>query len=103
VLRAISSDISSVAGIWNALVTMLSTPFLLIMIAGAIASVQICWIRWKYRTQPVPWRIAAMSRPAYYQAFVATVVVLAIAAPTLHAYAFICWLMPWNLKAVFGV
>jgi hypothetical protein len=82
--------------------SMLCDPLMLILLAGSIASLQLCWIHWKYRMQPNPWRIAALSRPAYCEAFLATLVVLAIAAPTLHAFAFICWLMPWNVQALFG-
>ena len=79
----------------------LSDPRALIVLATSIASVQLCWIRWRYRTQLVQWRLAAVSRPAYYESFIATIIILAIAVPTLHAYAFICWLMPWNLMQLF--
>ena len=86
---------------WGQLISMLSQPLILILLAGSIASVQLCWIRWRYRAQPVRWRLAALSRPAYYESFIATIVILAIAVPTLHAYTFICWLMPWNLTQLF--
>jgi hypothetical protein len=75
---------------------------MMLLFTQSMASVQLCWTRWRYRARPVPWRIAALSRPAYYESFVATFVVLVIAAPTLHAYSFICWLMPWNIRALFG-
>ncbi|HEX5471602.1 MAG TPA: hypothetical protein VFW73_06930 [Lacipirellulaceae bacterium] len=88
---------------WSTLMSTLSSPVMLIMLAGSIASVQFCWIRWRYCAQPVPWRLAALSRPAYCEAFVATIIILAIGIPTLHGYSFVCWLMPWNLKHLFGL
>jgi hypothetical protein len=88
--------------LWYGLMSMLTYPLALIMLTQAIASLQLCWIRWRYRAQTVPWRLAALSRPAYYEGFAATLLLLAIGVPTLHAFSFVCWLMPWNIRALFG-
>jgi hypothetical protein len=99
---AVFTDLSLPQSLGSALVSALSQPLLLLILAQSIASVQLCWIRWRYRAQPVPWQIAALSRTAWCEGFVATLVLLAIGIPALHAFSFVCWLMPWNLKSLFG-
>jgi hypothetical protein len=98
VLRNMSMPMS----LGSALIDTLSEPLILLFLAQSIASMQLCWIRWKHRAQPVPWRLAAMSRPAWYEGFVATLLFLTIGIPTLHAFSFVCWLMPWDIRSLFG-
>jgi hypothetical protein len=100
--RVVFLDLSIPQSLAGALVSTLSEPLSLLILAQSIASVQLCWIRWRYRAQPVPWQIAAMSRAAWCEGFVATLVLLAIGIPALHAFSFICWLMPWDVKSLFG-
>lgn len=82
--------------------SLLYDPLTLLVLAKSLASLHFCWIRWRYQNQVVPWQIASVSRVAWYEAFLATLVLVAVGIPTLHAFTFICWLMPWNLKALFG-
>ncbi len=98
---AVFTDLSPPQSVKSALVFALSEPLTLLILAQSIASVQLCWIRWRYRSQPVPWQIPAMSRAAWCEGFVATLLLLAVGIPALHAFSFVCWLMPWNMKALF--
>jgi hypothetical protein len=102
VVGIVISAVNLAAPLWSQLTSLMLNPLMLLILAQSTACAQLCWIRWRYRTQPVPWQIAAMSRAAWFEGFVATLVLLVIGTPALHAFSFVCWLMPWNLKSLFG-
>jgi hypothetical protein len=99
----LSNTIASFPGSSSlAWISSLCDPLTLLLIALSLASLQFCWIRWQRHTQEVPWQLAALSRAAWYKGFIVTLGLFAVGIPTLHAFSFICWLMPWNVKALFG-
>jgi hypothetical protein len=87
--------------VW-AYATMLSNPTSLLALALMLASLQLVWVRWRFRSRPVSWKIAGLSRSAFLRNWAALTILLVVAVPTLNAFAFILWLGPWNLLRLFG-
>jgi hypothetical protein len=67
-----------------------------------LASFQLIWLRWQFRSRAVPWKMTGLSRPAFLRNLAALILLLIVAVPNLNAFAFILWLGPWNLMRLFG-
>jgi hypothetical protein len=87
--------------LWNYL-TMLCNPLSLLSLALLIVTAQLCWLRWRRRSETVAWKIDGLSRLAFLRNSAALTLLLIVGVPTLHAFTFILWLGPWNLLPLFG-
>jgi hypothetical protein len=83
-------------------VIMLIYPTSLLRIAIAVASLQLCWIRWRSRTQIVPDELFGLSARAFLQAFIMLTCIVAVGIPTVRGFAFTLWLGPYDLLSIFG-
>jgi hypothetical protein len=90
---------------WNLglLISTLSFPGTLFIFASALASFQLCWFRWKARNQSRPNKLFGLAPATFGQAWLALALLLAVAVPTLRAFAFILWLGPIDFMRVFGL
>jgi len=81
--------------------TMLCNPMSLMALALLIVTVQLCWVRWRRRSQTVAWKLDGLSRLACLRNCAALTLLLIVAVPTLNAFTFLLWLGPWNLPNLF--
>jgi len=84
-------------------IDILCDPPALLTLITSIASVQLCWIRWRRREQIVAWKIAGLSQTDFFQGWIALASILVVAIPTLRAFAFILWLGPIDLLPFVGL
>lgn len=84
-------------------ISMFCYPTTLLTLATCVASLQLCWTRWKSRHQTVPWEIAGLSPLAFFQGWFVLALILVAAIPTLRGFAFILWLGPIDLLPLLGL
>jgi hypothetical protein len=90
---------------WNLglVISTISFPGTLFIFASALATFQLCWYRWKARRHARPDKLIGISPSTFAQAWLALALLLAVAVPTLRAFAFILWLGPIDFMRVFGL
>jgi hypothetical protein len=72
-------------------------PVLLLHIAFCTLSLQLVWLRWRRRDEPIAWRLSSLDRKAYFCNWLACAALVTIAIPTTAAFCFLFWLGPWYL------
>jgi hypothetical protein len=77
-------------------------PTSLLVLAQAIAGLQLCWIRFEHRNQVTRWVLPGLSHRQFVRQLVLLSLLLAVAIPTFSAFGFIAWLGPWNLRRLYG-
>jgi hypothetical protein len=87
---------------YQGLVSMFSNPTILLFLAQAVAGLQLCWVRWRRRSDTVDWQLHGLSRPRFYRSVFAIAILLIIGVPTLNAFALASWMGPWKLLTLFG-
>jgi hypothetical protein len=83
--------------------SILYSPTNLLMIAGVLATLQLCWIRWRNRSRTVAWEITGLSAKSFAASWMSLALLVVVGIPTLHAFAFILWLGPYNLFPLLGL
>ena len=73
-------------------------PSLLNILVG-VASLELCWLRWRRRNDDVPWIIGALDGQRFAWNWVALALLAIVGIPTLSSFCFVYWLGPWQLYA----
>jgi hypothetical protein len=79
----------------------LGRPMLLLAIATLIVTIQLCWLRWKTRSQAVPWVLRPLSPQLFGEGWIMLALVVIAGIPTVRAFAFLLWLGPYNFPNFF--
>lgn len=98
------ANLSSISGasLYQALMGSFTNPLILLFLAEAVAGLQLCWIRWRRRSDTIDWQLRRLSRSRFYQSVLAIALLLIVSTPTLNAAALAVWFGPWNLLSLFG-
>jgi hypothetical protein len=77
-------------------------PTSLLGLATLAVIIQLCWARWKSRSQVVPWVLHALSPQRFGAGWIMLALLVVVGIPTVRAFAFLLWLGPYNLGQLFG-
>jgi hypothetical protein len=107
VITSVSLDLAnpssiSAASLYQALMGSFTQPLILLFLAEAVAGLQLCWVRWRRRSDTIDWQLRGLSRPRFYKSVLAIVLLLIVSTPTLNAVALAAWFGPWKLLSLFG-
>jgi len=107
VLAALVMQVANVGSIFGRqrimfYVSTLWDPTSLLVLAQAVAALQLCWIRYQRRSQTTSWKLYGLSPRVFFESWALIAILLLIGIPTLNAFAFIAWLGPFNLRALHG-
>ncbi len=75
-------------------------PSMLLMIAMSLAGLQLCWVRWRRRSEAVAWELPTLPPGRFCAAWLGLAVILVVGVATLNAFAFIFWLGPFNFLGI---
>lgn len=73
------------------------SPDSYLMIAIAVLSHQLCWVRWKRRNDTLAWNLRAVDRRRFVWNWLAVALLAVVGVPTIAIYCFASWLGPWQL------
>jgi len=93
-----------VFGTFNAgrLLGVVFEPSMLLVIASILASLQLCWIRNRRRSSPVPWKLFGVSAQRFTEGWVMLGMLVMVGIPSVRIFAFLMWFGPYNLRYLFG-
>jgi hypothetical protein len=89
------SRILSAPQVAEAVVGLLRDPSAILMLALLTLSLQLCWVRWRRRTERVDWTIAEIDLPRFWWSWVALAALTCVAVPAISSSVFMFWLGPW--------
>lgn len=85
------------SSLWEEIAATLKYPPYYPMLAIAVLSLQLCWIRWRRRHVAVTWELRSLDRRRFLVNWLAVGFLAVIALPTIGIYCFTFWLGPWYL------
>jgi hypothetical protein len=91
---------SAVRNVITFVSTICYPPFLL-PLAITIAGLQLCWIRWRSRSEIVPDVLIGLSPTRFVASSLMIAWILAAGVPALRAFAFTAWVGPYDLLPLF--
>jgi hypothetical protein len=74
-------------------------PATLLTILVGMASLELCWRRWRRRAENVEWKISALDARRFGLNWAALALLAIVGIPTLTSFCFVYWLGPWQLYA----
>jgi hypothetical protein len=77
-------------------------PTSLLLLATVAATIQLCWARWKTRSEAVLWILHALSPRRFCESWIMLALLVVVGIPTVRAFVFLLWLGPFNLPSLFG-
>jgi hypothetical protein len=76
--------------------TLSYTPSYIMLGIGALA-LQLAYLRWKRREQPIDWELQALNPTRFLWNWLALALLVIVGLPTISVYCFAFWLGPWCL------
>ena len=81
---------------------MVCYPTSLLRIAIAVASLQLCWTRWRNRSRMISDELIGLSPKRFFEACLVLASLVVTGIPAIQAFVFTLWLGPFNIRSLFG-
>jgi hypothetical protein len=80
----------------------LCDPYSILAIATLVVTIQLCWVRWKTRSQQVPWMLPALSQRIFVEGWIMLALLLVAGIPTIQAFVFLLSTTPYHIPSHLG-
>jgi hypothetical protein len=84
------------------LLCFLCDPSSLLAIATLVVTIQLCWLRWKTRSQAIPWTLPALSPQIFSEGWIMLAFLVIAGIPTIQAFVFLLSTTPYHIPSYLG-